>query len=1658
MSKCANQSHPDFIDLMNKTGVNRTILAAQVSLWMDKNNTEVIPSMKDIDLNYTLKTAPELYKEYNITNNNGLLKELSFEAANKWLATNNKSPNYSFKLGKLASGRYTLLIQDKESNLGKEMSDTMVSPTTPTQGTLFQKEGTESSTASPKTISLIKQFIKQIGVDVASMKEIVVDGKRVDANGAALLMQKLIQVVEGKEAQALPEEAMHFAVAIIKQTNPKLYQQLLKEINNYNIYKQVLANYSQIYITKDGKPDIQKLKEEAIGKLLAETIIKQTEGFVENPENLAKVQSWWKNIIDWMKGLFIKSGVDQATMNILSGNIGTAENINEEGTFFQLSKQAQIVNALKDTASKIEKPVGGDGYYFNGVKVPKRVTELVKDWYSQKFKNQALTKSEFQTAVDDLKAENGTKGHADFEYAFSVFIDENGDVRKTPLDDSEYTSQLNPNNRDMYEMLRDNLKERIDIINNKAPGTKFFSELMVYNPKVYGGLGGTIDFLSVSPEGKINIYDWKFMNLNTEKFEDVPWYKINAWQEQMKQYKLMLQNAYGVKSEDFEQTRMVPIQAIYTEGNAKNNVLPQLKSIKIGDVNVQNIKEDFLLPVGLESESTGNKKIDKLLEKLNGEYKRLSEKKITEAEKASKAEALNELFKAIRQLQIKQNLAPIVKQAQLLNKQIEQTIKKFNDWKDVNPKAVSDEAINEFSNEIIVAQDMVKIYTNIDLDLAELFLENPDEQLEEALAKTANTARKYEKLLEERLDEFSENIIAKSENINKFLTPEKVVKGITKMLGSTSTIQLKSLQLLYKKANKSLAYAAQDALDETKKLLSIKESYDKWASSKGLSIKNYFSFIKKQNSNELIDEYNPEFYKTLKQKIEDRDYQWIKDNVDQGQYRQKVKELLEEEIERIENKTRVGTDEEINQEISREKKNAEALFNVSTPTSPGWLLYDKINKFPLDKWQTKEWIELNKPENKPAKDFYDYIREKNAEYKELGYIGRGQDRTFLPFVRKGLVEKLIFGGKISLGEQFLRSISVDAGDVGYGKIDPLTGKPIDSIPKYFVSEIDGETSEDLFKTMSLYNEMALKYKYVSQIESTMEAISRVEKNKQAIRTSIFGRTEYKNGELQLSNDNSDNAKLLEDSIKAIIYGQRFIQSEVFDQLLGKLGNWGETFNEKLGMKIFPENLSDRQISVNKVIDSFNTQFQLNTLGLNPLSASSNFFGGHAQSLINAGKWFTKSDYISSELELFTNKLSNNETRKKFIGALEYFLPLTENYNREIAKKLSLKHLSQENIQDFLMIMMRKADLNVQTVNFMSFLKNSIVVDNKIVNAREYLRNSEKYNNKYSLSKENRDKLDVQFEEDVKELIKEKGVLAVSKIEDDKLVIPGIDRKSESVLDLRRKVQSLTADALGQATPEDIRNINLTVIGKSFMIFKNWIPRLMDVRFGNIKYNSKSDAYEWGRMRTIFKYLSDDTLGSINNLISSLKGTDKGITYIRELYEKKKADYEKNTGKELELTSDQFTDLVRNNIRNQMYDTIFLLALLSLGLALKAAAPDKDEDAAVRNQYKFLMKAADKLRDEISYFYDPTSFSSMFSTGLFPSIALLENFKKTFKNFLKENYYILSGNEKEEKKNFVIKYAMRSFPFTNQILGYLPMWYPTLAKDLGIKMQSNYGIR
>ena len=1550
------------------------------------------------------------------------------------------------------------------------------------KGTFYQ-EGEEltSSKANPQTIKMVKDFLNRIGVSIENVDNIVVDGVKLDANGAALVTQQLVKIVNGKQDVALTEEAMHFVVEILQQTNAPLFKKLLKEINGYAILDQVYNTYgSKPAYQIDGKPNILKLKKEAIAKVLTETIIKRNEGSTEKPELIAKAETWWDQIINALRSIFFTSGFDEASMKVMSGEaIGTVEDIRaQEGDVYLQQTgdpQKRIVDEIRDIDSKlVKKPAIVDGkqedrYFFNGATdyVKYRVTDFIKDWYSQKFANKELLKDEYDDAVNDLKKDTGTGFHFDFEFLVKgygdgnggVFVDANGKLRDEPLDDSTYVSQMDPNNRGYYEILKKNMWERLSDKKKYPEGTIFLSEMKMFNKR---NVAGTVDFIAVTPAGKVSILDWKFIGLNTQKYDDVPWFKIDAWRQQMQQYVSILQGSYGIKPENIQEARMIPIVVKYSGGDREKNILPKVTKIEIGNIDPKTESKDYLLPVGIETESTGDKKIDELIARLNKVYQDISSKTaVTEAQKQSKAILANSIFKAIRYLQVKQELRPLVDQAKLINKEAERLIEEYNStWKGIDVSKTDDLSRDEFVGRILDFEDSLKVYESLSYDVRSFFkgeLSEEDEELLKDIENVSKKAKNYELDLEDIRKEFMDEVVAARENIFDYLKPEKIVKGITRLFGSTSITQLKSAQLLFKMANRALGYAAQDTVDEGNELKKLKDNLDKFNKSKGLSKKEYFKFIKKSNKNELIDEFNPEFYDKLKKAInaEKPDYQWIKDNIDIDAYKAYLKEKLAKENLYALNKARISADPE--SEIDRDILQNEKLYNIDDAESVGLLLYQDIKKFPKkENWESKEWKELHKPGNEPALAFYNYIRKKNDEYHELGYITNA--RTFLPFVRKGFLEKVFYGGKMALGEDILRSLTIEEGDVGFGQINPITKEPVYNIPKYFTRPIDGDVSEDLFKNMTLLNEMAIRYKYLSQIENQAKAILRTESQKEAIKTSYYGTTKYKrDGTPETTSDNTENTELIRDMIESIIYGHKYVESGNFDQLLGGLGNFGKRANKMFGAKILPEKYDNAQISLNKVVDSINNYFQVKSLGLNPISSLANLLGGSFQTWINAGKYYTKAEFLKNEFMMAQRM--HGVDQKKYIGALQYFLPLTESYNKQIASELSINSLNAQSLQEILMSLMRNADQFVQSVNFFSYLDNAIVVDDRVENVREYLKTTPEFANIYKVGQDERAILQKKFEQEVERLKKEQGVMALAKIEGDKFVIPGVDRKSDSVIELRRKVQAITKDALGNLSDDDVRKINMNIVGKSFMMFKNWIPRLVDVRFGDLKYNAGSDAYEWGRTRMVANFLGEGIITGIKNLTDAVYATDKGVEYMMELYEKKKETYERETGKTLEMTPDEFIDLVRQNIKNQAADLMLYIALTALFFGARALAPDDDDDKYAKNQHKFLMRIIDKVRDEVAYFYNPMGLINLSKGGVFPALSGVVTPGKALINMLNEMYGLSMGdgvglNGKPIDENYVIKYGLKSLPVTATLADtILLLFFPDVAKDLGMKAQS-----
>jgi hypothetical protein len=154
-----------------------------------------------------------------------------------------------------------------------------------------------------------------------------------------------------------------------------------------------------------------------------------------------------------------------------------------------------------------------------------------------------------------------------------------------------------------------------------------------------------------------------------------------------------------------------------------------------------------------------------------------------------------------------------------------------------------------------------------------------------------------------------------------------------------------------------------------------------------------------------------------------------------------------------------------------------------------------------------------------------------------------------------------------------------------------------------------------------------------------------------------------------------------------------------------------------------------------------------------------------------------------------------------------------------------------------------------------------------------------------------------------------------------------------------------------------------------------------------------------------------------------------------------------------MTEAQFIDLVRQNIQSQMTDFLFYASLTALIIGAKAMVPDDDEDAASKNRYKYMLRIIDKVRDEVAYFYDPTAIISLTSGGVFPAITYLETFKKAFINLRKEMFAIAIDDKETQDKNYVIKYFLKAAPIASQLDAFILLFYPDLAKELGMRAQS-----
>jgi len=1533
---------------------------------------------------------------------------------------------------------------------------------------MFQKEGTEGSVASPATIKLLKDFLNRIGVSIADVNEIVKDGVKQNANGAAVFTQQLVQIVNGKEDVALGEETMHWAVEIIKQKYPKLFAKMLKEINDYAIYKQVLADYGTDpnYQTKEGKPDILKLKTEAIGKVLSETVIKQNEGITQKPELLKKALTWWEEIIESLRSLFTTSGMDEAAMKIISGEeIGTAEDVRSEDVLYQKTELTgqEKLNAFFDTFRDISKRMRLNDadpkdrhYTIDGRRIRNSVTKWIKRLESQKF-----VRTDAQKIIDDQKQYWGSDVHSYLEQmAKNSFLDNNGYKKAVPTPYNA-TTNLSP---EVTEIL-DGFLEKV--INSYPEGTRFISEEYVFNKK--DDLASTLDFMAIVPteDGKsfyVEVLDWKTTTIDLEKTEDVPWFKQAEYKKQMGEYVKILQR-YGLKPSQIRKARMIPIKANY------ENMIPEdynsplfLESIEIGDLDNPKETQLYLLPVPVDFESTGNKRLDKLIQALRDQYDKFVRRIVDPRQQYLKDTQRQELAKAIRKLHLQMDFAPIASIGNtFLNngRAVLDSIKQ----KDFSTMPLAE--MQEVLKELNYVTDGASKYQEI----ADVFIyANKDKQLSEEekqlLSDLERLATRTESLLADALTirqlyvaQLSVNYgITREDPVESvkramagemiqegsILNPERELSGFDKLMTEGANIASRAANLMQRiwdigKNNTDRQVGLQIRAFEKVLLAAQKE-----ADIRGVDVFDLVGTRDKKGIPRYIEKLGEKFDEELKEAKEKRNKEFFLNAIDKAKYDATAKEeVLDSGILAIDSNPNLSDEDK-----ARKITNLKDRILLDRETFNGFydglfykIFYDSID---TEKNASSEYKNMSPA----ALDLWKFIVEGlNAKAQDLGYIGKA-DSSFFALMDALLVDKFSdlknIGG--NLGDFFKDTYTVRVSEErALGKVNRETGKEVRDIPRYFTftDRKAHQLSTDLTKVVPLWIKAINEYELRNQMDDVFLSIIAVDKNKGNLMTNKDNELLNDMGEPMVTAENK-NIEYLEDIYNSYILGINQSENSISNKYIKV------AFDKTGGLE---EDKERRKLGAKKILGSLSTWTQMLGTALKLSVGIPNWFGVQFQAFINAGNFYRFREFEKNNARAVIPGLMSDMEK----ALLDLIMPLNEDIATEERRKIAFKQspikwLKTWTFQDAMMITSSLPERRLQIANAMTFNENTMVLDGKLVNIRQHLIVQDRAA-KYQMSESERAALEKTFEARVQELKDTKSLLKVAEIKDDYVTIPGVS--DEEIAKYRIAVRDNYRDMSGQMSQEDKAGYTRDTMASAFMMFKGWIPKQISLRAKNIKYNVKQQRWEYGRTRLFGKLLFKYGKSAIDKAINIMNGTDEGLKAMQEILDAKRDEYFERTGEELQITNEEFYDMMRKAVRDQFREVEVVLLTLALYFATKHFGDDDDEqDDLTKNRWKWLAKIMYKTAEEVNFYYNPLSVEGFTNGNLIPGMTIASKAMKIVTTGTKEMYGIVTADEELKENTFFGKAVFDIAPGPSQFQKeLLPYVWPEGAKEWGIKVSA-----
>lgn len=1540
------------------------------------------------------------------------------------------------------------------------------------QGQLFQTSTTESSKASPSTISRVKEFLQRNNIDIKLLSGAY------NTNAIANLSQNLIELAENKENVALTEEAAHFAVAMIKQGNPSLYRQMLNKIGSYQIYHDIMSDGSssgylanKAYQTPDGKLDVVKLKEEAMGKVLAEYIIKDNEGATEKPELIAQTLSWWEQIKNWICNLLKIAGFnpfEEAAKSIptLSGDV-------EGGQLYQLSEaQDELKKKLDHTDSIVEKVIDANAenedesnFYRmkdaegNWVKIG-RVTDIVGKFKKQLFGSPRFT--EEQKKYNTLLRDTGVNGHQDLENILHRYIDSEGKLKATP-DDRPQVSMIDPNDRTFktYSKLESYISDLLH--SPELRDAVFYPEEIILDPTYQKqGQAGTIDLIAQTPDGRVHIFDWKFIGNNSQ--EDLASWKKGAFQMQIGRYVEILRSQYGVK--EFGNRRAIPILMDFkSQRNIQGGVKQFLSGIAIGSVDSKKIEDLKLLPVPVPEEETGIAPLDKQIKRLNALYNKYKtlEKPKTEEEKSIKRDVLESIRSAIRIIQTKQDMDPLADAADEYLKAVDLVVERYNEIRnfDIKSQEIDNKQISQLLMDIMEARAQAEVYAPIGDELTNY---TDDPALKTRMDQVSKQIRLKNNELLEIFNTLTNEYVGKRNDVLGLLDAEVTITGLNKLftgIGRMDNAAMQAMVRIYKQE----AFSAQaKALEFNKEVEEILKNIPDRAKAQQLLFKHDSKGRRVHQLIDVIDsKFGDEFRKHTGADLE----KWLKENIDYEAYMKEAEQKMSTQLERA-----TGPNAQaIKEQILARWDPKHPLF--LTPNTLVW-------KYAKEKWQSKEYQAIKK--NKHLLDLYNKAQELNEYAAKIGYIDYSNMRNFVPFFKKGLLGQLLTGG---IGNSIQDSVDnlYREENKTLGIVDDLSGQRRYILPRAALRDTSREKtdekgvpyrdystiSDDIGQALIGFSRLLHHYEAMDNIIGQVEALRWIEQTKSRLQVNKFNKPirNPETGKFETEPDNKANAKIFEDFEQYLIYSNKYPITETdTDTGLGKAAHGVKNainyLSEKMsGKKLFGDQDNPGPASLINTMETLNRGTQLKIMSLSPITSLSNWFGLQIQAASQNGKYFRFGEWEKNQLYFTMQRFRSREEKDMWASLIDTFLPLNEDPNREMWKKMGINKVTAENVQDFLYIGMRKPEFWAQMGTFKSLLQNFIVQDGKLIPISDYVRNSYEGLKQPRNSQAFKDAYKLYTQEKAGKIAeaKKNSVMNTIEFKDGKLSIPGFDLSNHKELEkFSTLAKTISQSISGQMGETEASRAQLDIFMKSIMVFKNWIPKLISTRFGNIsKTNDVYDpnSYEIGKVRLFWHVFMEHMNFRINAIRNILQTNEKGLVEIDKLYTHYKQEYENRTGKEFTMGAAEFNDMIKVAIKNQVREVCMLLAMAGLFISTGfMQPPDDPQQKAVFNTTK---RAIDQAINELSFFYNPANLQGILggTSGIFPAMSMLTDAESLITNFAGYTTGIdfkssTTGSDEVRAHEHPIKYAMRLFPGAHQFVNYMTVFAPDMAKEMEIK--------